>query len=127
MDKTINAEWKPDYASVHSLSNQAPKVEIGTEDLLSVNFDEVRVPNILSAIRTEYEVQSKLDYSYKLKKPSVKPQSSNASMCCMCHAQYIKSTGKLMICERCDCWCSIKCLKMSSNEYKVQNSRSDCH
>ena len=47
MDKTTNAESKPDYASVLSLSSEAPKVEAGTENLLTVNFDEVRVPNIL--------------------------------------------------------------------------------
>ena len=45
----------------------------------------------------------------------------------MCHTQYIKSTDKLMICERRDCWCCIKCLKISSNEYKVLIGRSDCH
>ena len=45
----------------------------------------------------------------------------------MCHTQYIKSTDKLTICERCDCWCCIKCLKMYSNDHKVLNSRSDCH
>ena len=47
MDKTTNSESKPDYASVISLSRQAPKVEIGTENHLTVNFDEVRFPNIL--------------------------------------------------------------------------------
>ena len=47
MDKTTNAESKPDYASVLSLSSEAPKVETGTENLLTINFDEVRVPNIL--------------------------------------------------------------------------------
>ena len=47
MDKATNAESKPDYASVLSRSSQAPKVEIGTENLLTVNDDEVRVPNIL--------------------------------------------------------------------------------
>ena len=40
MDKTTNAESKPDYASVLSGSSQAPKVEIGTENLLTVNDDE---------------------------------------------------------------------------------------
>ena len=47
MEKTTSAESKPDYASVLSRSSQAPKVEIGTENLLTVNDDEVRVPNIL--------------------------------------------------------------------------------
>ena len=47
MDKTTNAESKPDYASVLSRSSQAQQVEIGTENLLTVNDDEVRVPNIL--------------------------------------------------------------------------------
>ena len=42
-----SAESKPDYASIISRSSQAPKVEIGTENLLTVNDDEVRVPNIL--------------------------------------------------------------------------------
>ena len=45
----------------------------------------------------------------------------------MCHAQYIKFTDKLMICERCDCWFCIKCLKTFSNEYEVLSSISDCH
>ena len=82
---------------------------------------------LVSTSRPELEVQSMFDYSYKLKKQSVKPQGSNASMCCMCHTQYIKFTDNLMICERCDCWCCIKCLKISFNEHKVLNSRSDCH
>ena len=47
MDKTTNAQAKPDYASVLSLSSQAPLVEIGTENILTVNFDEVSFPNIL--------------------------------------------------------------------------------
>ena len=47
MDKTTNAESKPDYASGLSGSSQAPKVEIGTENPLAVDDDEVKVPNIL--------------------------------------------------------------------------------
>ena len=47
MDKTTSAESKPDYASVLSRFSQAPKVEIGTENLLTVDDDKVRVPNIL--------------------------------------------------------------------------------
>ena len=47
MDKTTSAESKPDYTSVLSGTSQAPKVEIGYENLLTVNDDEIRVPNIL--------------------------------------------------------------------------------
>ena len=128
MDKTTNAESKPDYASVLSQTSQARKVETGTENVLTVNIDEARVPNILCQ---QVDLCTKSSQSSTIltnsKKQSVKPQSSNASKSCMCHTQYIKSTDKLMICERCDCWCCVKCLKMSSNEYKVLNSRSDCH
>ena len=47
MGKTTNAESKAGYASVISRSSHAPKVEIGTENALTVDDDEVRVPNIL--------------------------------------------------------------------------------
>ena len=47
MDKTTNAESKPDYASVLSRSSQAPKVANGTDDFLVVNDDEINVPNIM--------------------------------------------------------------------------------
>ena len=100
MDKTTNAESKPDYASVLSQTSQAPKVETGTENLLTVNIDKVRVPNILCQ---QVDLCTKSSQSSTIltnsKKQSVKPQSSNALMCCMCHTQYIKSTDKLMICE----------------------------
>ena len=128
MDKTTSAESKPDYASVLSRSSQAPRVEIGTENLPTANDDEVGVPNILcQQVDLSKKSSQSSTFPTNSKKLTVKPQSNNASMCCMCHAQYVKSTSKLMICERCDCWCCIKCLKMSSNEYKVLNSRSYFH
>ena len=102
MDKKTNAESKPDNASVLSGTSQAPKVEIGTENLLAVDDDEARVPNILCQ---KVDLCKKSSQSATISadsKMTVRPQSSNASLCCMCHTQYVKSTDKLMICERCD-------------------------
>ena len=71
MDKTTNAESKPDYASVLSRYSQAPIVQIGTEDLLTANSDEVRVPNILC---------QQVDLSKKSSQSSTIPTNSKNSL-----------------------------------------------
>ena len=114
MDKTISADWKPDYATVLSGTSQAPKVEIGTETVLTVHKDEVRAPDILyQHVGQSQKTNQSATLPTSSMKQTAKPQSSDAAMFPMCPTQYIKSTNKLKIC---DCMCCIKCLKMSSNE-----------
>ena len=128
MDKTTSAESKPDYTSVLSGSSQAPKVEISIENLLTVNDDGVRVPNILYQ---QVDLSKKSSQSMTIptisKKHTSKPQRNNALICSMYLTQYITSTDKLMMSEQCEYWCCAKCLKMSSNEHNVLIKRSDCH
>ena len=75
MDKTINAHPKSDYATILSRISQAPKVESGTENLLTVNDDKVCAPNVLRQhVHLSMKFSQNATRTINSKKQTVKPK-----------------------------------------------------